>query len=412
MKIKGNYHYVIIIILAFLASGCKNGMTDLREKAVAIHDRALTVDTHTDTPMKMVSGDIDIGGVSEPEISGSKVDLPRMKKGGLDAIFFAIFINQGARTPEGDSLAKERTYETYRAIKESATKYDDLAELAFNPDDAYSIEKKGKRALFIGIENGYAIGKDISNVRDYFDLGVRYITLCHNQNNDICDSSTDIDGPEHNGLSDFGREVVKEMNRLGMIIDVSHISDKSFYDVIELSKAPVMASHSCSRAICDHPRNPDDNMLKKLADNDGVIQVCFVSDFVKDQKYRRERDSLRNGLRKKYNFFNDLTRDQEEMAHREWHAIDSIYPKEEATVSELVDHIDHIVELIGIEHVGIGSDFDGGGSLEDCNDVSELENITIELLRRGYNEEQIRKIWGGNFMRVFRKVQEVAQNPD
>lgn len=410
MKSIKHTHYIILLVVIFF-SGCKDSENDdLKGKASEIHDRILTIDTHTDTPMRMVRGDIDIGGVKDPEKYRSKVDLPRMKQGGLDAVFLAIFINQGARTPEGNANAKKETYEIYNAIKRSAEKYSDLAEIAYDPDDAYAIEKEEKRALYIGIENGYAVGNDINNVKEYYDLGIRYITLCHSQNNDICDSSTDMDGPEHDGLSSFGKEVIREMNRLGMIIDVSHISDKAFYDVTELSEAPVIASHSCSRTVCEHPRNLNDDMLKKLAENDGVIQMCFVSEFIKTQRYRKERDSLRTMLRMKYNFFSELSKEEEEQAFREWHEIDSIYPKEEASVAELVDHIDHIVDLTGIDHVGIGTDFDGGGGLRDCFDVSELENITLELLRRGYTEEQIRKIWGGNFIRVFRKIQEVADN--
>jgi len=236
-------------------------------------------------------------------------------------------------------------------------------------------------------------------------MGANYITLCHTRNNQICDSSTDT--TEHNGLSSFGEEVVGKMIELGIMIDVSHISDSSFYDVIELSEVPIIASHSCARAICDNPRNLTDDMLVKLADNGGVIQLCILSDYVKEIEQDPLRDSLKQAVREKHNNFKDLTDDQWKDARKDWYAVDSIAPRKLATVSDAVDHIDHIVELIGIDYIGIGTDFDGGGGLADCVDVSQLPNITKELVARGYSEDEIRKIWGGNLMRVMSEVQEL-----
>jgi membrane dipeptidase len=253
------------------------------------------------------------------------------------------------------------------------------------------------------MENGYPIGEDLAKVEEFYNLGARYITLCHTRNNQICDSSTD--STEHNGLSSFGRDVLAEMNRLGLMIDVSHISDSSFYDVIKYSKAPVIASHSCARALCDNPRNLSDDMLIKLAENGGVIQFCILSSYVKTPEPNPLRDSLRAAVRKKYRGFRDLSDEELKDARRDWYAIDTIAPRKLATVSDAVDHIDHIVNLVGIEHVGIGTDFDGGGALADCLDVSELPNITKELLVRGYAEEDIRKIWGENLMRVLGQVE-------
>jgi len=329
-----------------------------------------------------------------------------MKEGGLDAVFFAVFVSQRARTPEGNNEAKERALRTFDAIHEAIKTHSNLAELALIPDDAYRIEKMGKRAIYIGIENGYPVGSDLSLIKKYYDLGARYITLCHTRNNDICDSSTDK--PEHYGLSEFGKKVVAEMNRLGMIIDVSHISDDSFYDVLKVSKAPVIASHSCARALCDHPRNLDDEMLKKLAENGGVIQMCMLSSYVKKPMPNPERDAAVKALRQKYGNFSELSEEEERKAREEHRALDEKYPRRDATVSDAVDHIDHIVRIVGIDHVGIGTDFDGGGGLDGCYDVSEIGNITRELVRRGYTEKQIRKIWGENFMRVFREVMQVA----
>ncbi len=379
----------------------------LAKKAAEIHERVLTVDTHVDTPFMLDRKEFDIGKMNDPRKGGGKVDFPRMKKGGLDAIFFAVFVGQAVRTDEGNEKAKKEALRIFDQIHKAIKQYPDLVEPALTPDDAYRVEKTGKRALFIGIENGYPIGKDITLVKKFYDLGARYITLCHTRNNDICDSSTDRKGPEHNGLSEFGKQVVKEMNRLGMLIDVSHISDKSFYDVLELSTVPVFASHSCARALCDSPRNLTDDMLKKLAQKGGVIQVCFVQDYIKVLPQPPQRAEAFKALRQKYRRYDTMSESEKQKARKEWMRINEKYPPNLATVKDFVDHIDHIVKVAGIDHVGIGTDFDGGGALKDCFDVSGMGNITLELVKRGYTEKQIRKIWGGNFMRVFREVEKV-----
>jgi membrane dipeptidase len=414
MRIKRFFILLTAVLVVFPLGGFsknKQGTVDeqLVKRAAAIHDKVLTVDTHTDTPMRLVRGEYDMGIVHNPQDRGGKVDFPRMKQGGLDAVFFAVFVGQGPRTPDGNEKAKQSALKVFDKVHQTIKKYPQLVELALTADDAYKIEKKGKRAIYIGIENGYPVGKDISLIKKYYDLGARLITLCHSSNNDICDSSTDDNGPEHNGLSDFGKQVVKEMNRLGMLIDVSHMSDKSFYDVLEVSKAPVMASHSCARTLCDHERNLTDDMLKKLAKKGGVIQVCMVSSFVKKPPPNPERDKEFRALRDKWKKADQLSEKELAELRNEWRRLRKKYPGIHATVVDLVNHIDHIVKVAGIDHVGIGSDFDGGGGLKDCFDVSGLGNITLELVKRGYTEEQIRKIWGGNFMRVFKKVEETGE---
>ena len=379
----------------------------IETRAARIHAEVLTVDTHVDTPMKLLRPDFDLGERHDPRRNGSQVDLPRMTEGGLDAVFFAVFVRQGPRTPGANRRAKERAILTFDAIHAILQAHSTKAELALTPDDAYRIEQTSKRAIYIGIENGYALGDDISLIRRYYDLGARYITLCHTRNNDICDSSTDK--PEHHGLSTLGKKVVAEMNRLGMLIDVSHISDEAFYDVLEVSKAPVIASHSCTRALCDHPRNLNDKMLKQLAENDGVIQICVLDSYVKKSAANPERAAAMRALRQKFRNLGDRSETEEREVQKERESLDKKYPRRSATVSDAVDHIDHIVRVAGIDHVGIGTDFDGGAGLDGCYDVSELGNITLELVRRGYTQEQIRKIWGGNLMRVFRKAIEVAE---
>jgi len=386
----------------------KNVNNNMLAKADIIHNNVLTLDTHTDTPMRLPDSEFDINKKNDPIKSHSKIDFPRMIEGGLDAAFFAIYIGQGDRNEEANNEAKEKALSIFEAIQNNLAESSDVAEIALTAADAYRLEKEGKRAIYIGMENGYPIGTDIANIKEYYDRGARYITLCHSSNNDICDSSTD--SIEHNGLSEFGKQVVAKMNSIGMIIDISHVSDKSFYDVMGLSKAPVIASHSCARALCDNPRNINDEMLKKLAEKGGVIQMCILSDYVKVIEQDSSRVLAQKSLREKYKNLEELSYDEQQKAYQQWEAVDETYPPILATVSDAVDHIDHIVEVAGIDHVGIGTDFDGGGGLEDCFDVSQIKNITIELLKRGYTEKDIEKIWGGNFMRVFNQVQQIAEN--
>ncbi len=380
-------------------------------KVQKIHESVLTVDTHTDTPMRLGSDGFDVGKRNDPYKTGSKVDFPRMKEGGLDAIFFAVFVGQGERTAEGNRKARELADHTFEQIHNQVKKYSDQAELALEPDDAYRIEKTGKRAVYIGLENGYPIGNDLALVDTFYARGARYITLCHTANNDICDSSTDPNGPEYHGLSAFGEQVVARMNQLGIMVDVSHISDESFYDVINLSKVPVIASHSGAREVCNSPRNLDDDMLRALAQNDGVVQVCFVPSYVREMPPNPARDSAQLALRKKYGSFRELDEATRQEALKEWYELDKNFPQQLPSVSDLVDHIDHIVQVAGITHVGIGTDFDGGGVLSDCFDVSQMQHITRELLRRGYTKKEIGMIWGGNFMRVFREVRAASESP-
>lgn len=399
--------YIAIIIFSITMSSYAifdSGEETLRQKADRIHADVLTIDTHTDTPFMFFKKDYNIGEVHDSRKRGGKVDFPRMKQGGLDAVFFAVFVGQGPRDAEGNAKAKEKALKTFERIHQAIKQHPDLAGLALTPADAQRLEKEGKRAIFIGIENGYPIGKDLQMVEKYYNLGARYITLSHTANNDICDSSTDDKGPEHNGLSEFGKQVVKEMNRLGILVDISHVSDKSFYDVLEISAAPVFASHSNARAVCDNPRNLTDDMLKKIAQTGGVVQVCLLNEYVKTPPPNPKRDAVFKAFRQRNKNFNKLPPKEQEKVILEWYTLNEKYPQKLANVSDLVDHIDHIVKVAGIDHVGIGTDFDGGAGLKDCFDVLELRNITYELVKRGYTEAQIRKIWGGNFLRVFNAV--------
>jgi membrane dipeptidase len=394
---------LVALCASFLVLGCTSSEEKLIRRADKIHNEFLTVDTHCDTPMNLVETDFDLGVKHEKGC----VDFPRMKEGGLDAEFFAVFTSQGPRNDSSYNQVYKEALRIFDAIHRDVEKNSSMAELAYSPEDAYRIKKERKIAAFIGVENGYPLGKDITRVKQFYDLGARYITLCHSDNNDICDSSSDPKGPENDGLSQFGAEVVKEMNRLGMMVDVSHISDKSFYDVIKASKAPVIASHSSCRSLCSSPRNMTDDMLLALKANGGVIQICILSNYIKTPEPNPEMDAKIKELKDKYGDITNLADDKKKAYRDERREIFNKYRKL-ATVPDVADHIDHVVQVIGIDNVGIGTDFDGGGGVEGCRSVAEMKNITIELLRRGYSKADLGKIWGGNIMRVFREVEKNA----
>lgn len=412
-KMKRYFPTLLALPLLF-ASSCVNKedkeLTEEEQRALAleIHKRVLTVDTHADTPLRMIEPGFDMAERHDPNETGSKVDYPRMKEGDLDAIFFAAFVAQDIRDDDGHSRAKALCLQMIDSIQASTDRNSDIVGLALNPQDAYDLEKEGKRAIYIGIENGYPIGNDIKNVELYYNKGVRYITLVHSSNNDIADSATDSNGPEHGGLSAFGEEVVKEMNRLGIMVDVSHGNDSLFYDTVKWSKAPIIASHSNARSVTDHQRNMTDDMLKLMAENGGVVQLTMLADYLRTAPPNVERDSAMTALRASMKPISDMSDEERAELRKSFREINEKYPAPPATVVHVVDHIDHIVKVAGIDHVGIGCDFDGGGGIEGVFDASEVMNITIELVKRGYSEEEIEKIWGGNLIRVFKEVQKVA----
>ena len=342
--------------------------------------------------------------------SAGCVDFPRMAEGGLHAEFFSVFTGQGPRNDSSYNKVHQKALAIFDSIHKNVEKNSAMAEIAYTADDAYRLKKADKIAAFIGVENGYPIGRDISRIKQYFNLGARYLTLAHSRNNDICDSSTDPNGPENNGLSVFGTQVIKELNRLGMIVDVSHISDKSFFDVLKVTNTPVIASHSSCRALCGSPRNLTDDMLLALKENGGVIQICILSNYLRTPEPNPEMEEKLKELRDKYGDYSVVSEDTKNLIRTQYREIQKRYEKP-ATVKDVVDHIDHVVQVIGIDYVGIGTDFDGGGGVENCRTVAEMKNITIELLRRGYPKTDITKIWGGNIMRVLRKAEKVAGSP-
>jgi membrane dipeptidase len=398
--------------LAFAASACNVAKTPptVEEKARELHARMLTVDTHSDTAFSLLRTDWKIGDRHDPSLRASgKIDLPRMREGGLDAEFFAAFVGQGPLTPEAYVKAKDRALQVVEAVRKMTEEYPSMIGLAVDPEGARRLKNEGKLTAFIGMENGYPIGRDLSLIGFFHEKGVRYITLCHSSDNDICDSSTDRRDPEDRGLSAFGREVVAECHRQGMIIDISHASEKSISDILAVAKAPIIASHSSARAVCDNPRNLTDGQLRALAKNGGVIQICFLSAYVKTPPVIPEREQALKELGAKYGNIRQIQDEAlraKAMSERE--AVNRKYPEVRANVRDLVDHIDHVRKVVGVDFVGIGTDFDGGGGVVGCDDVSGMIHVTEELIRRGYTDREIEKIWGGNFLRVFQKVIDLA----
>jgi membrane dipeptidase len=394
-------------LLPFLAFSQSKSEQKLIEKAAKIHQKALTLDTHADVPIMMAKEGFDIGQKHDWENDGSQIDFPRMKEGGMDAMFFAVYVGQGKRTPEGNAEAKEKALKIFDLIHGAVKKYPDVAELALTAADARRIHKTGKRIVLIGMENGWCVGRDLANLDLYYNLGLRYITLSHSFNNDICDSSTDPEGAEYQGLSPYGEQVVKRMNELGMMVDISHVSDSSFYDVLRLTKSPVIASHSSCRALCEHKRNMSDDMIRALGRNGGVIQINFVPDFVKKPSQQHE-VSLKE-LRMKM-MRAETTMEEQKQIDAALKKLKKQYSTELPTVQDVVNHIDHAIKLAGIDHVGIGMDMDGGGEVMGCQDVSQIGSVTLELLRRGYSAKDIYKIWGGNLLRVLEANEKVAKS--
>ncbi|MBO3097991.1 dipeptidase [Gelidibacter pelagius] len=429
---------ILSLSLITLLMSCKNEkkqMTEtnsaqdsiaLIERAKAIHDRVITLDTHADINVKNFTDSINY-----TQDLSSQVTLPKMDQGGLDVAWFIVYTGQDELTDEGYKKAYENAMDKYNAIHKLV---DDIApdqiELALTSDDVRRIVKSGKKVAMIGIENGYPIGKDISNVEKFYDLGGRYMSLAHNGHSQLSDSNTgEADSIWlHNGLSDLGKKVIKEMNRLGMMVDVSHPSKEAMRDMIELSEAPIIASHSSARALCDHSRNLDDEQLDWLKENGGVVQAVAFAAYLNTEKaekraaFKKEvaltvMDSM-NVAYLDWSAVRELKADEREAYYEVLQKVNPIVEAklktmknvpEAVNVSDLVDHIDYMVNKIGIEHVGISSDFDGGGGIEGWNDASETFNVTLELVKRGYTEEQIGLLWSGNLLRVLDDVQAVAK---
>jgi membrane dipeptidase len=379
-------------------------------KAQAIHDSAIVVDTHADTPQRFLDEGFDIGSTDLND--AGHISLDKARRGNLGAEFFSIWVDP--ETNQGHFA--RHTFDLIDSVYEQAARHPDRMMMAFSVADIESAHREHKLAALMGIEGGHSIENDIHLLRDYYRLGVRYMTLSWSNTNEWADSSGDLDDSKverHNGLTDFGKQVVLEMNRLGMMVDISHVADKTFWDAIATTKAPVIASHSSARALVDAPRNMTDDMLRAVARNGGVVQVNFYSGFV-DQSFRNaneaqdkdEKAAVQNyldSLKAQGKPVNYIEKDRIE---REWTAK---IPRPPFKV--LIDHIDHIAKVAGVDHVGLGSDFDGvsGATPQGMDSAADLPKITQGLLDRGYSAEDIKKILGGNILRVFRQVETVSR---
>jgi membrane dipeptidase len=371
-----------------------------QDRASDLHRRSLVLDTHADTTQQMIYESFDLGA----RASQGHVDIPRMREGGLDAVFFSIWM---PGTLSGPDVVK-RSLRQIDAVREQVRRHPQDLVLATTAVEVRKAQEQGKIAVLMGMEGGHMIDDDLGVLRMYAELGVRYLTLTHFQNNHWADSSTDT--PEHNGLTEFGKDVVRELNRLGVMVDISHVADKTFYDVLEISKAPLMASHSSCRAISDHPRNMGDDMIRALASKGGVIQInyeiTFLSQEARDKK-AAEGERVENIDRE----FDKLCGENTACEIRERERIDreAMERGELPQVSwqKIVEHIDHVVKLVGPDHVGLGSDFDGASMPLGMDDVSKLPRLTEALLSKGYREEDIEKILGGNLLRVMEEAERV-----
>lgn len=432
MAISGYFKSFLILFLLIINTGLfaqgANPETALIEKAKLIHNQVITIDTHCD---------IDVNNFQKnrnyTRTMSAQVDLPKMTSGGLDVAWFIVFTPQGQLTEEGYKKAYENAMLKFEAIRRLTEEYaPDKIELALNSAGVKRIHATGKKVAMIGIENAYPLGNDLSNIQKFYDLGGRYLSLAHQGHSQFSDSNSgemEQKWLHNNGLSELGKQAIAEMNRVGMMIDVSHPSKGAFLEMIRISKAPVIASHSSARALCDHSRNLDDEQLLLIKQNGGVVQTVAFDGYVnmiKDNAYKTAEDKVLKSYAQKQNFTMLTWSEKENLSQEDQKKYDETLlkirglAKEDlakarknappVNVADFADHIDYMVKLMGIDHVGISSDFDGGGGVKGWNDASETFNVTLELVKRGYSEEEIAKLWGLNLLRVMDQVQTVASS--
>src|SRR5579863_9131795 len=392
---------VCLVASAFLLVQRTSG-DDIAERARKLHFSSIVLDTHDDTTQRFFSKDFDIGK-RNPD---GAIDILRMREGGMNAIFFSIWIDGRIMGPP----AVQKALDQIDAVHENVRKYSKDMVFCRTADEVRRAHAQGKIAALMGVEGGHMIGNDIRVLRMFGDLGVRSMTLAHFYNDEWADSSTDK--PVHNGLTDFGKDIVREMNRQGIMVDISHVSDKTFYDALEVSKAPLIASHSSCRALCNHPRDMSDDMIKALAAKGGVIQINYEKSFI-DQAYKDAQDKFSGGVVTMMDTLKKQCGDDEECLNKKMNEM-----AEKATTEgklphvsweRIIDHIDHAVKLVGADHVGLGSDFDGANMPEGMDDCTHLPRITEALMRKGYSDDDIRKILGGNLLRVMEQNEKVSR---
>ncbi len=421
-----------LIPALILLVSCQEGKKEIPEKsleesALEIHKKVMTVDTHVDINVKNFTD-----SVNYTQRLNTQVNLPKMEEGGLDVAWFIVYTGQDSLTPAGYEKASANAMSKFEAIHRLCEEIaPDRIGLAGTSAEAREIYASGRKVAMIGVENAYPMGEDLSNFEKYHAMGARYVSLAHNGHSQFSDSNTgEADSIWlHNGLSELGKKAVVEMNRLGIMIDISHPSREAVMEMLSLSRAPIIASHSSARTLCNHSRNLDDEQLLRLKENGGVVQTVALDAYINEEKNKAREDYMK-AIREKVadslelpwidrSELPNMTDAQQEAYIANYRTVSAIADDIAAkstdapppvNVSDFVDHIDYMAGLIGIDHVGISSDFDGGGGIEGWSDASETLNVTLELLRRGYSEEDIEKLWGGNLMRVLDEVQEVAKN--
>ena len=378
-----------LIFTSFLIS-CGQQKTDLMEKARKIHERVLTLDTHDDINVKYFTDNLNYSMDTE-----TQVNLPKMRAGSLDVAWFIVYTGQGELTEQGYKKAADNAQAKFDAIHSLVKEYaPNKIGLAVSSKDVDSLHKMGKKVAMIGVENAYPLGEDLKEVKRYYDLGARYMSLAHNGHNQFSDSNTgEFDNTaKHNGISELGKKVIDSMNYYGIIVDISHPSKEAIRQTVAHSKAPIIASHSGARALSNHPRNLDDEQLQWVKESGGVVQTVALALFVNKEKHE--------------NYSNAFEALEDKTDTNALKALKKEHPP--VDVADFVDHIDYVKNKIGIDHVGISSDFDGGGGIEGWKDASETFNVTLELVKRGYTEEEISKIWSENLLRVLQEVADVA----
>ncbi len=390
--------------------------TDLAARAQAIHSRVLTLDTHVDIPPDFGTESYD---PREAKGGRGQIDLVGMEHGGLDAVFFIVYVGQGERNAAGYARAMADAFDKFAAIRRMTdVQYPETIALARTADDVRRIHAEGRLAALIGIENGHALGRNLEILDIYYDYGARYLGLLHNGHNDLGDSAVPYprlkDSPtEHGGLTEFGRAAVARANELGIMVDISHAAMTTALDAIRASRAPVIASHSSVKGVYDHPRNLSDEALTALRDNGGVAQMVAFDYYLRPVS--NERQAALRALRtemgiKGFADFEQLSDEKRDTYHARRGEIDFKWPK--ASVKDFADHIDYAVNLVGIDHVGMASDFNGGGGIAGWDNARDTLNVTIELVRRGYSEERIAQLWGGNLLRVMEEVEAAARRQE
>lgn len=378
--------------------------------AAEIHDEMLVLDTHLDTPANFSKADFDIMA-DNPSVLGSvQVDLPKMNRGGLDGGFWVTFTPQGPMDPASYEAAKQAALTRNQEIHDMVAAHPESFELAYTSEDAARIAATGKKVVYMSIENSYPLGTDIGMVEEFYNRGVRMIGPVHFRDNQFADSSTDLGANDYGGLSPLGEALVKEANRLGMILDGSHASDSTVDDMIELSTTPIILSHTGVKAVYDHPRNIDDDLMRKVADDGGVIQINAYGSYLEQLTPTPERQAALDEMQKEFEGISPATADAETRDRyiAKMEEIDAQFPAPRSTFEKFLEHMNHALEVVGPDHVGMGADWDGGGGVVGMEDVSFLPRVTEALLAEGYSEEDIQKIWSGNMLKLMKQVEDAA----